>query len=192
VSLDLTDWVLIALVMGALGPYVALGGHGAIAWTAVKRFFANAVGHIDRRVDEVEKKLAALEERLSSLKPEVPDVKAAALAAITEFYQSPASSAIVDAIAARVKPAVKESIGGYQGNLLKVNVQRIEGAMNQARFDDPLKQMAWGMIPADLKHDAAVSLVRILAQGQVAVVDEESSGGGTDAGLSEWVKANGG
>jgi hypothetical protein len=54
---DVTDvslplWVVALLVVGALGPFVALAGHGSIAWFAIRRFFDRVSARI-RKVEDL-------------------------------------------------------------------------------------------------------------------------------------------
>lgn len=55
--------LLLLLVVAAAGPFVALAGHGTIAWVAIKRFFAR----VSRRISEVESKADTLDVKVSEV-----------------------------------------------------------------------------------------------------------------------------
>jgi len=77
-------WVVVLLAVGALGPFVALGGHGAIAWVAIKRFFAR----VSARISDVEERAGILQAQA--------DVLTAKADALT---------ARVDLVSAKIPPA---------------------------------------------------------------------------------------
>lgn len=75
-------WAVVALIIGALGPFVALAGHGTIAWVAIRRFFER----VSRRIKEVEEKAdcmrAEVEATRNALMTDVLNVKTEVLARV--------------------------------------------------------------------------------------------------------------
>jgi len=73
------SWLLFLLVIAAAGPFVALAGHGTIAWVAIRRFFERVKARIDRvesTANAVAGAVVAVKHQVDSIQiPSVPTVK---------------------------------------------------------------------------------------------------------------------
>lgn len=192
------EWLVIA-AFGAAA--MALAGHATAAVVSIRHYFNKSAAWVDRRITEAEAKVAAVEKRVTDLKlpeipamphvpttaeiiaalppaPEVPsqeEIADTVTAALAAYFRSDDSGKLADGIAAKVKGAMDGSISGQFGNLHKVGIQQMEGALDKIDFGDKWKNIAWqNFVGGDAKHAIAKTLVRAIAQQAGGITISES------------------
>jgi hypothetical protein len=186
--LDLPWWFFPLAVTAAAGPFVALGGHGAIAWHAIKRYYARIALRIqgmEDRATALEQQVTLINTRLSSLPtpPDIPTLMAQALEenptdigpAINEWLKSPEGSAAAGQFIKEASDAagqlILEKLQGIAGGAARSADSKatalISGSID---FGNPVANGMWAMLPEANKRSVVSKVASILRKSSAEEV----------------------
>jgi hypothetical protein len=192
---DIPWWLFPLAVVAAAGPFVALGGHGAIAWHAINRYYrriALRIQGMEDRAAALEQKVSSIEQHLSSMPspPDIPTLMAQALEenpldvgpAINEWLKSPEGSAAAGQFIKEASDAagtlILEKLQGIAGGAARSADAKatalISGSID---FGNPVANGMWAMLPEANKRAVISKVASILRRssaeevGAAAMVD---------------------